>query len=140
MTTTNNKRFAQITSKRALLREVSRRVHGTGRKSQWGRAVVKYAALLIQETTFKELDAAFRQRRLKARFLDGAYSWEQLGTSGGRFPFAAEDLARLFATPSGRDAFNRLDAEKTKEIIGRALYQAYAHISDVMQCSVRDRA
>lgn len=132
--------YTRITSKRALLKEVARRVHGTGRKSRWGRAVCQYAALLVEKTTFTALEEAYRQHRLESFLLDGASSWEQLGTSGGRFPFTHEDLSRLFATPSGRARFGRLPWEAVEEFIGRALYQAYAHISDVLHCSVRARA
>lgn len=140
MTPTKTRRFSTITTKRALLKEVARRVHGTGRKSQWGRAVVKYAALLVEEVTFKDLDAACREHRLESFLLDGARSWEQLGVSGGRFPFLTVDLARLFAAPSEITAFYRLGFTEVAGMIGRAMQQAYTHISDVLACSVRDRA
>ena len=134
------KTYAHITSKRALLKEVARRVHGTHHKSQWGRAVVKYAALLVEEVTFKELDAAYREHRLESFLLDGARSWEQLGVSGGRFPFLTVDLARLFAAPSEITAFYRLGFTEVAGMIGRAMQQAYTHISDVLACSVRAHA
>lgn len=133
MTNTTTK----ITSKRALLKEVARRVHGTHCKPQWGRAVVKYAALLVEGATFKELDAACREHRLESFLLDGARSWEQLGVSGGRFPFLTLDLARLFAAPSEVTAFYRLSFAEVTDLIGRAMHQAYAHISYVLACNAR---
>ena len=138
--TNTTPRYTKITSKRALLKEVARRVHGTHRKTQWGRAVVKYAALLVEGSTFKELDAACREHRLESFLLDGARSWEQLGVSGGRFPFLTVDLARLFAAPSEITAFYRLGFSEVTALIGRAMHQAYVHISDVLACSVRARA
>ena len=129
-----------ITTKRALLSEIARRVHGAGRKSRWGYAVCKYAALLVEETTFKALEEAYRQHRLEYFLLDGASSWEQLGTSGGRFPFTHEDLSRLFATPSRRARFDRLPWEVVEDAIGRALYQAYAHIFAILRGNARARA
>lgn len=134
------KPYAHITSKRALLNEVARRVHGTGRKSRWGHAVCKYAALLVEKTTFRALEEARRQHHLEALLLDGASSWEQLGTSGGRFPFLTVDLARLFAAPSEITAFYRLGFTEVADLIGRAMHQAYVQISDVLHCSVRDRS